>query len=136
MKTDLELKIQSYLDGEIDPADAREVEKALAADHEATALLNELRMTRQILKGNEPEVRLQENRDFYFSQIKRRIESAETQASRVASRPGWSLRRLIAPLVTGAACIFALVLGIGKYNTQPNGNPLPCLFVPPPKTCL
>jgi anti-sigma-K factor RskA len=117
MKTDLALKVQAYLDGELEPGDQREVERLLADQPEARDLLAELTSTRSALNGNEPQVALTESRDFYWSQIQRRIEFEEKQAARPKPMAHkWSFRRLLAPIVTGAACLFALAIGLIKYQ--------------------
>jgi len=119
MKTDFELNVQAYLDGELPENEVKEVQAVLAARLGSQELLRELTQTRDLLRQNEPQAPLTDSRDFYWSQIRRRID-AEEKAKTAASQPGWSFRRFFAPLITGAACVFALVVGIGKFNSPAN----------------
>src|SRR5260221_7870771 len=85
MNQDRELRIQASLDAELSGRELAELERSLQTDDEAKALLNELRMTKSTLTANEPELKVPDTREFYWSQIKRQIESAE--AAEVAARP-------------------------------------------------
>ena len=53
MDQNIQLKVQTYLDGELPPDETREIANLLARDREAVELLNELRNTRQSLVGTE-----------------------------------------------------------------------------------
>ena len=64
-----QLKLQSYLDGELPEAEAAEVARWLSEDQEASALLTELRQTTQAMAGFEDGVRLPESREFFWSKI-------------------------------------------------------------------
>ena len=61
MKTDVQLKLQAYLDGELTAAEAGEVTEWLARDEAARDLFGELTATRNAVRGNEVEVTLPEN---------------------------------------------------------------------------
>jgi len=65
MKTELMLKLQSWVDGELPEAEAARMAEWVRTDKEAAALVDELRMTSQYLAGNEPQVALTESREFY-----------------------------------------------------------------------
>jgi anti-sigma factor RsiW len=109
MKFDQELKIQAYLDGELSPRESREVQAWLATDSEAQALLTELKLTRSTLVGNEPEAKLPESREFFWSKIERQIE-AEAPAEAAARIPFWlAWRRYFAP-VAGVAIVAVLAV--------------------------
>jgi anti-sigma factor RsiW len=109
MKFDQELKIQAYLDNELSARERRQVEELLAADNQAQALLGELKMTRAALSGNDPEVKLPETREFYWSQIQRRIEAAQP-AEAAAQAPFWlAWRRYFAP-IAGVAIVAVLAI--------------------------
>jgi anti-sigma factor RsiW len=114
-----QLKLQSYLDGELSEADAREVARRLAQDQDATALLGELRQTRQALVGFETGVKLPESREFYWSKIAREIERVETPKPEPVRAISWleRLRRLLVP-ASGLALV--LVVGVIALN---NGVP-------------
>jgi anti-sigma factor RsiW len=122
MEYQQQLKLQSYLDGELSESQTREVANWLAQDPEAAALLNELRQTRKALAGFEEGVRLPESREFYWSKIQREILRQEAPAPARASVP-WlgRLRELVVPL-TGVA----LVLLAGLFASR--------VFLSPPAT--
>jgi anti-sigma factor RsiW len=120
MKHDEQLELQALLDGELDAATAARVEARLARDAEASALLGELRMMKTALAQNEPEAKVPESRDFYWSKIAREIEAAEK--SKTAAQPvafSWAtLLRRLAP-VAGIAALVAIVM----LNRPPGPNP-------------
>ena len=118
MKTETQLKVQSYLDNELSPGDARKVGQMISSDAEARELYAELKETKEILLENEPVLNLQESREFYWSKIERSIASAERIASPAASRPWWM--RLVAPLA-GAVALFAVLMTMVDRNAS---NPI------------
>lgn len=107
MNSDTQLKVMAYLDNELSPGEARKVASLISSDREAQELYTLLRSTRELLGGNEPEVKLDESRDFYWSKIQRQISAAEREPARRAASSWWV--RLLAP-VAGTAALFALVL--------------------------
>jgi len=111
MNTDFKLKLQSLVDGELGESEARALEARLVGDAEAQALKAELEMTRQALRGNELERAVPLSREFYWSQIERRIEQAERQAARSSSGLAVWLGRFWPQLAgaTAAACLLAVV---------------------------
>ncbi len=112
MNSELELKLQAHLDGELSGREAREIETALAADSEARALLAELRNTRVVLTGFEAELKLPEAREFYWSKIQREILRQErAEPVHAAALPAW--RRLLIPSGVFAAAIAVL---LGAYQ--------------------
>jgi len=124
MKLDREMKLQAWLDGELPAAEAREVEQLIATDGEFSALAGELRMTKSILAGNEPdEVVVPESREFYFSKISREIERLERQPA-PAARSVWSSWwvRILAPVGAAAAMVALVALpnrqGSGADETE------------------
>lgn len=111
MKHDEQLELQALLDGELDAPTAARVEARLAGDAEGRALLGELRMLKTVLAQNEPEAKVPESRDFYWSKIAREIEATE-KAKAVTQPSGFSwatLLRRLAP-VAGIAAVVAIVL--------------------------
>jgi anti-sigma factor RsiW len=126
MKTrDMQLKVQAYLDNELSPGDARKVGTWISSDPEARELFNELKETREVLTQNEPVLKLPESHDFFWSKVKRGIESAERQPAESAVRPWWT--RFLAP-VAGAVALFALVFtlvdrGPGLIEVAIDGTP-------------
>jgi anti-sigma factor RsiW len=118
MKLEQELKLQAWLDGEASPDEAREVEQLLANDAHFAALAGELRMSKGILAGSEPEaVKLPESREFYFSKISREIERLERQPA-PAARSVWASAwmRILAP-VTGVAALTLILSLPDRSNT-------------------
>lgn len=110
MNVDVGIKLQAYLDGELTGRDAQAVVSLIENDAEARALFAELQQTRSMLKANEPEFRLPESCEFFWSKIEREIERLETAP--VGSRtPAWIvfLRRHLAA-VTGTSVAACLVL--------------------------
>lgn len=108
MDNNIELKLQAYLDGELPPAEAREVEDLLGRDEPARGLLAELRNTRRALAGFEEPVTLPESREFFWSKIERQIQF-EGRASRKPGAgslwAGW--RRFLVPASSIAALMAA-----------------------------
>ena len=116
MNLDQQLKLQSYLDGELSPRESRQVTELLKVDASARALLEELKITKTALAGNELEVKLPESRDFFFSKIQRQIEretQAQAQTQKAPERIPIlaQLRRYFLPLAgaTAAVILYAVV---------------------------
>jgi anti-sigma factor RsiW len=114
MNSDTQLKVQAYLDNELSSGDARKVAGLISSDREVQDLYNGLRATRQILRDNEPEPKLDQSREFYWSKIQRQIESAERKPAPRQASPFWI--RLLAP-VLGTAALFALLLTVLNPGT-------------------
>ncbi len=121
MNTNQQLEIQSFVDGQLAPGDARRVERMLAENPSAAGLATELRMVRDVVKQGEPVLSVPDTRDFYFSQIRRKIEAAEKSrnASPVTAGTGFSwIRSLLFP-ASGIAALTALVLFTAKDTLWP-----------------
>jgi hypothetical protein len=115
MNSDTQLKVQAYLDNELSPGEARKIAPMLSSDRDLQELYGELRSTKETLRANEPEVKLGESREFYWSQIQRRIATAEPELAPRTARPLWM--RLLAPLA-GTAALFALLLAVMNSSTR------------------
>ena len=112
MNEELGIKLQAYLDGELGVREARSIAALIERDADVRALHAELQQTRAMLVTNEPEIRLPESREFYWSKIEREIQRLEASS---ASRPsGWMafLRRYTTALA-GTSVAAALVLFVG-----------------------
>jgi anti-sigma factor RsiW len=122
MNTELLLKLQSWVDGELSEAEARQVAELVRTDKEAAALATELKMTSGFLAGNELEVKLPESREFYWSKIERAIERAEAEAPERDAVP-WlvALRRFLVPVSGFALVAFITVASIGVLKTGNHG---------------
>ena len=109
MKSEMQLKVQAYLDNELSPAEARKVGAWISSDLEGRELYNELKETRETLAQNEPALTMPESREFFWSKIERGIASAEREPARTEARPWWT--RFLAP-VAGTVALFALLLTV------------------------
>jgi anti-sigma factor RsiW len=110
MKHDLELKLQSWVDGELPERQARRVGQWIAHDPEAGALAAQLRHLKQVLPGNETAKVVPETRQFYWSQIERRIQ--HESLFKAPPRQPWFARwqGYLLPLTGLAAAACALVV--------------------------
>jgi len=109
-----ELKLQAYLDGELSPAEAAEVERWLDQDAQMVALSTELKQTKTALETGEMEVKCPETREFYWSKIARAIELEELQAARAAAPQVAWWRKLLVPV----GALGALALTVTMMQTQ------------------
>lgn len=105
------LKIQAYVDGELDKAEAKKVEALISTDAGARAVYEELKATATLLKENEPEVKLSVPRELYWQQIYSKIQQAESEPVSVFEYISNFVqlafaRRYLVP-VTAAIAIFA-----------------------------
>jgi len=114
----LELELQSYLDGELSARDRRRVEERLASDSQAQQLFAELQTTKSVLTQNEPELKLPESHDFYWSKIERQIqrESRETQKEPARILPIFAWRKFLAPMVGAAAMLAFLMVSVKQFS--------------------
>ncbi len=118
MNWEQQLELQAWVDGELSESDARRVAAMVESNATARALAEELRMAKAFISANEPVVAVPESRDFYWSQIRRRIESAETVREPVAGL-SWSLvwRRLATPLSGLALVAFLAVISFNSFRS-------------------
>jgi anti-sigma-K factor RskA len=123
MNQELALKYQAFVDGELSESEARRVARSLETDADARALVAELRNSKAMLIGNEPEVKLPDSREFYWGRIQRQIECMEREpASPTMGRwpamlAGW--RRFVAPLAGVAVITFLGMVAVRFYNPEP-----------------
>ena len=117
MNTELLLKLQSWVDGELPDGESRRMAELVRTDKEAAALVAELSMIRGFLAGNELEVKLPESREFHWSKIERGIERAGVEAGE--REPGlWlaAFRRFLVPATGFALVAFLTVTSLGVFN--------------------
>ena len=103
------LDLQAYVDGELPEDRRRQVEAALPADADARELVEGLRHLSTLLRTHEPATAVPASREFYWSQIRRRIEAESVEsptAPATAAALGW-LRWLIPAL--GVATVVVVV---------------------------
>ena len=120
MKYEEQLKIQAFLDGELSPSELKEVEALLARDADAQSLLTEIKNTSEAFKAVEAEYCLPESREFYWSKIKRQIES-QSMAPAQAERPvSWltTWRRFLAPAGALAAVLVVALFTLSQTQTE------------------
>ncbi|HEX7860419.1 MAG TPA: hypothetical protein VF773_08850 [Verrucomicrobiae bacterium] len=115
MNRETQLQVQAYLDNELSAGEARKVSQLISSDTFARDLFNELKGTREVLMENEPAVQVPDSRDFYWSQIQRRIATAEREPAVKHARPWWI--RLLAP-AAGAVALFAVLLSVMSPSNE------------------
>ena len=108
MNPETELKILAYVDGELPPRERDAVSRIIANDPAARVLADELTASARWLRENEPVVSVPDSREFYWSQIARRIGQAEPDRA-ARPRPAWWLR-FLAPAGAAAAVVVALLM--------------------------
>jgi anti-sigma factor RsiW len=121
MNQEQQLKLQAFLDGELPEREAREILAWTQRDHEAAALLAELKTTRQAMVKSEPHLSLPESREFFWSKIEREIQRQEPQAAAARDISIFAaLRRFLLP----ASAIATLVIaGLLAHFNVPNVAP-------------
>lgn len=73
MNHETEIKLQSYLDGQLPASESEEITQLLATSSEAQAICDELRRTKALFAVGEPDVQVPASRVFYWSKIERVI---------------------------------------------------------------
>lgn len=117
-----QLEIQALVDGELAGNDASRVQNLVANDREARGLFEELSLVKTSLIDSEPEMATPEAADFYFSQIRRRIEAEERKAA-PATATGrssiWTWLRGHLGTVTATAAVVAAIALFGPAYFRP-----------------
>lgn len=113
------LAIQADVDGQLEPQQRLEMQALRTANGAAGVFWDQIAETRTLIRRGEPTRVVPENRDFYWSQIRRQIESAEKMES--ASAPdqrvarwsrwlGWGVPAL------GAVAVALVMMGPGDRS--------------------
>lgn len=123
MKTNEQyLELQAYADGQLDqleglpPGRRAELERMMADDAEARGLVEGVRSLSQLVRANEPVHTVPASREFYWSQIQRKIDSAEragTRAQTPASPRGFWLRWWLPVLGASAVAVTSFLVSVG-----------------------
>ena len=124
MKFELQLKLQAYLDRELAAPEIGEVEELIQTDPAARDLLLELRHTQEALKGNEVAAKLPATREFFWSQIERRIQAEARIHERTSRRPTFFGWRQVLASFAGVAAVFTFIAVTSHRLPIPNGGPL------------
>lgn len=115
MNEEMGIKLQAYLDGELSGSERLAMERLLAQDPELRALRQELDMVKDAIRGAEPVVTVPASREFYWSQIERRLDRVEAETAAEAkatwSWSGW-MRRVLLPLSGTAVAGLVLMLSL------------------------
>lgn len=111
MNPDDTLRIQAWIDGELTPSQAQDVARLVEEDADARHLFTELRWTKTALAAGEINRELPESREFYWSKIRRAIETPGSTRALSASAhwKHWMIRWL-AP--AGIVAALALLVGL------------------------
>ena len=106
--TDPLLDLQAYVDGELPEERRRQIEAALPSDLDARRLVDGLRQLGALIRAHEPTATVPASREFYWSQIHRRIEAEvraeHPEAPAASAALGW-LRWLIPALGVAALAV-------------------------------
>jgi len=115
MKLEQALEIQALVDGQLEAGRKPEVERLMQDDAAAGALAAELSAVRAAVRSHESAVTVPASREFYYSQIQRRIAAEEAVESRKRSSGtilGWI--RWLAPALGLAAVAAVLAMRTGS----------------------
>ncbi len=114
MNLEEQLRLQTYLDGELSPRESRRAAEFLAQNPAAQELLAELRQTKSVLAAQEPDRPVPESREFYWAQIERRLQSPESIRQSAPPSPILAWLKWLAPI--GAAA--GLVLWLAAFPSS------------------
>lgn len=117
MDSKTQLKLQAYLDGELSGLGAWRMQRRLASDPEARALVAKLETIKRTIAENEPARTVPESREFYWSKIEKQIQQLQPQLpkpDRPVQRPAFWPRQLLVP-VLATACA-ALLVGLAVIH--------------------
>jgi anti-sigma factor RsiW len=116
------LRIQAYLDDELTASEREQLSAWIREDAEAKALYEALAATTELVAENEPEYKLNESREFYWSKIERQIQA---QAPLAPPRPrlslGWRLWwPRLAVSCAAAGLLAALIISSSRPGSPAN----------------
>ena len=113
MDHETQLRLQSFLDAELEAGRTNEMTALLSREPAARTLFEELKTTKALLGANEPQVQVPESREFYWSKIAREIQrQTGTDQTRRAPHPLAWLRWLIPASAVG---LLALLLAVSAF---------------------
>jgi len=103
---DIILKVQAFMDGQLPEAERAQVAALIARDSDVSALVKELKQTRQALAGFDESVELPESREFFWSKVEREIERIPREEPAPVRR---SLSSVLLRWFVPATCVAGLV---------------------------
>ena len=126
MTEDQQLKLQAFLDGELPEAEMMEVAAWIARDADARAMHAELKNTRHALKTAEPNLRLPESREFFWSKIEREVQKLEPVRESIPEISVLErIRRWLMPLSAAAVLVIAGLLTYQhEFGSTRPGHPV------------
>ncbi len=114
--TDPLLQLQAHVDGELPESEQAAVDELLARDPRAAALAAELRAVGDSLRSVDPMRRVPETREFYWSQIRRRLDAPAVPVPQAA--PSWG--RLWGWLLPACGvAVAAVLLSLPRADRDP-----------------
>lgn len=131
MNFEQQIKIQSYLDGELSLAERKQVEVWLEQDQQLRQLRDELQQMSAALRRHEPVEGVPDTREFYWTGIERAIQSqplggAESVGHRrpfigqpTASFRDWARSWWLRLAVPAAAAVLLVVAVLSNRETEP-----------------
>jgi hypothetical protein len=125
------LKIQAWLDGELATQESAKIAELINSDMEAKTTSEELKTLQNILKSGEKLAKMDDSRDFYWSQIQRQIESEDlsvagnqNQNKELVSHPSSQVGLLQWLLPAGSlVAISALIMNYESANYDQSNSP-------------
>ncbi len=128
MNYEKKIKVQAWVDGQMPAHEAARVADWVETDSEARELAEELRSVKVLLQIGEKPVKVEDSREFYWTQIARRIDStdmAETKPEVIGSTTWieWCQQWLVP--VGGLAAIVVMIATVGTQPgmVHPTGGP-------------
>lgn len=118
MNTELQLKLQAWLDGELPAGEAAEIARLVERDVEARALVAELRNTHAAMEAFESTLTVPESREFHWSKIRREIERVEQKPEAVTVSWIERLRRMLIPASAIAAVGLVVLFTLSPAGTR------------------
>lgn len=114
MNLENQLQIQAWIDGELPESDALRIKGLVERDAAARVLADEFKALRAAMAGNETPVKLADTREFYWSQIRGKIDRVEIEGNTINERSislfdAW--RRWLMPLA-GTAMVALSAIGL------------------------
>ncbi len=109
MKLETMLEIQSSVDGQLSSQRQEAVARLLSSDMEARQLHQQLTAVREVLQRHEPVIRIPETREFYWSQLERRLQAPKPAPAATGS-PSALMWRWLAPMMGLSAVIAVIAL--------------------------